>query len=244
VQASTGWSGSRASRECRMGQVCGASPQTGLAASKVRQPVMMLFQGSKLLACIGGHAQDMKAIILTITLVAEVFLGGSLIVTLRMPRFRVWPPPNKRSWQYVYTWGLTLISFAGILALGILDWNSFVLRHWLRFPIGIAIIASSLALFMWAIRTLGLHATQGLGGRLVLQGPYQFTRNPQYVADIALLAGFAILSNSTLALPTCLLGMIWFVLAPFTEEPWLRERFGADYDAYMRKVPRFLSLLG
>ena len=186
----------------------------------------------------------MKTIILTTTLVAEALLGASLVVTLLTPRFRVWPPPKKMSWQYVYTWGLTLISFAGILALGILDWDSFVLRHWLRFPIGIAIIASSLALFMWAIRTLGLHATQGLGGRLVKQGPYRFTRNPQYVADIILLAGFAILSNSVLALFTSLFGMVWFVSAPFTEEPWLRERFGSDYDVYMRKVPRFVSFLG
>ncbi len=182
----------------------------------------------------------MKAMILSATLVAEAFLGGSLVVTLLSPRFRVWPPPKRTSWQYVFTWGLTLVSFAGILALGILDWDSFVLRHWLRFPIGIAIIASSLVLVMWAIRTLGLHASQGLEGRLVEQGPYRFTRNPQYVADIAMLAGFAILSNSILALFTSLLGMAWFVLAPYTEEPWLRERYGADYDVYMRKVPRFL----
>jgi protein-S-isoprenylcysteine O-methyltransferase Ste14 len=97
---------------------------------------------------------------------------------------------------------------------------------------------------MWAIRTLGLHASQGLEGRLVEQGPYRFTRNPQYVADIAMLAGFAILSNSILALFTSLLGMVWFVLAPYTEEPWLRERYGANYDVYMSKVPRFLSFRG
>ena len=186
----------------------------------------------------------MKAVILTTTLVAETLLGGSLVVTLLSPRFRVWPPPKKRSWQYLYTWGLTLISFAGILALGILDWGSFVLRHWIRFPKGISIITNSLVLFIWAIRTLGLHATQGLGGKFVQQGPYRFTRNPQYVADIAMLAGFAILSNSSLAWFTSLLGMVWFILAPFTEEPWLRERFGSEYDVYMRKVPRFLSLHG
>ena len=57
-----------------------------------------------------------------------------------------------------------------------------------------------------------------------------------------MLIGFAILSNSILALPICIFGMVWFALAPFTEEPWLQERFGTDYDAYMRNVPRFLSL--
>lgn len=168
---------------------------------------------------------------------------GSLVLTLLSPRFRIWPPPRKNSWQYVYTWGLTLISLSGILTLGFLDWNSFVFTHWLRLPIGITIIAASIGLAVWGVRTLGVRASEGVGGSLVEQGPYRFTRNPQYVADIALLAGFAILSNSVLALPTGLLAIVWFVLAPFTEEPWLRERFGSDYDVYMRKVPRFVSLL-
>ena len=74
------------------------------------------------------------------------------------------------------------------------------------------------------------------------EGPYRFTRNPQYVADIGMLAGFAILTNSTYAWITCLLGIVWFVLAPFTEEPWLRDQFGVEYDSYIKRVPRFLSL--
>jgi protein-S-isoprenylcysteine O-methyltransferase Ste14 len=186
----------------------------------------------------------METSILLATLVAELLLGGSLVLTLRLPRIRIWPPPRRRSWQYVYTWGLTLVSFAGILALGVLDWNSFVLEHCLRVPIGLGLIVSSIVLAIWAIRTLGLHASQGLGGRLVESGPYSFTRNPQYLADIGMLAGFAVLANSVYLWITCLLGMVWFVLAPFTEEPWLRDRFGEEYDFYMKRVPRFLSFGG
>lgn len=183
----------------------------------------------------------MEKFILTMTLAAEVLLGASLIVTLRIPSLRVWPPPRRNSWQYLFTWGLTIVSFVGILILSILGWDSFVLDHWLRFPIGIGLIASSIVLVIWAIRALGLHASQGLGGRLIQQGPYQITRNPQYVADIGMLAGFAILANSTYAWLTCLLSMAWFILAPFTEEPWLRDEFGLDYDLYRERVPRFIS---
>lgn len=183
----------------------------------------------------------MEEFILTVTLAAEVLLGASLIVTLRIPSLRVWPPPRRNSWQYLFTWGLTIVSFVGILILSILGWDSFVLDHWLRFPIGIGLIASSIVLVIWAIRALGLHASQGLGGRLIQQGPYQITRNPQYVADIGMLAGFAILANSTYAWLTCLLSMAWFILAPFTEEPWLRDEFGLDYDLYRERVPRFIS---
>ena len=186
----------------------------------------------------------METSILFATLVAQLLLGGSLVLTLLVPRIRIWPPPRRRSWQYVYTWGLTLISFAGILALGILDWNSFVLEHCLRVPIGFGLIISSIVLVVWAVRTLGLHASQGLGGTLVEEGPYSFTRNPQYVADIGMLVGFAVLANSIFAWITSLLGMVWFVLAPLTEEPWLRDRFGVEYDLYMNRVPRFLSFRG
>ena len=38
--------------------------------------------------------------------------------------------------------------------------------------------------------------------------------------------------------------VVWFVLAPLTEEPWLRDRFGVKYDLYMNRVPRFLSFRG
>ncbi|MFV1858529.1 MAG: isoprenylcysteine carboxylmethyltransferase family protein [Anaerolineales bacterium] len=184
----------------------------------------------------------MLTYILVVTLVAQALLGGSLIVTLLVPGIRIWPPPGKKSWQYVFTWGLTFVSFGGILALGILDWNSFLFDHWLRFPVGIALIAFGLYLVLWAIRTLGSDASQGLGGGLIREGPYRWTRNPQYVADLAILAGFAVLSNSFLALITGALAAVWFILAPFTEEPWLRDQLGEEYEQYMNQVPRFISI--
>ena len=184
----------------------------------------------------------MKELILTITIMAETFLVASLIVTLVNPSLRVWPPPRRNSWEYFFTWGLTIGSWAGILTLGILDWNSFLLDHWLRFPIGIGLIASSLILVIWAIKTLGFQASQGLGGTFVQQGPYQIIRNPQYLANIIMLGGFWILTNSVYAWFTCFLGMVWFLVAPFTEEPWLQKEFGPDYNLYMEKVPRWILL--
>jgi len=64
------------------------------------------------------------------------------------------------------------------------------------------------------------------------------------VGDILILVGYALVTNSTLTTITALLGMAWFFLAPFTEEPWLRERFGAEYEEYVQRVPRFISLRG
>ena len=182
----------------------------------------------------------MKEWILITTIMAETFLGVYLIVTLISPSIRVWPPSERNSWQYFFTWVLTIVSWAGILILGILDWNSYVFGHWLRFPIGIGLIASSFTLVIWAIKTLGFHASQGLGGKFVQQGPYQIIRNPQYLADIIMLGGFGVIANSVYVWATCIIGMIWFIFAPYTEEPWLQKEFGSDYNLYIEKVPRWL----
>jgi len=36
-------------------------------------------------------------------------------------------------------------------------------------------------------------------------------------------------------------GGLLFLITPFTEEPWIRERFGARYDKYAEQVPRFIG---
>ncbi|NIS78859.1 MAG: hypothetical protein GTO14_01210 [Anaerolineales bacterium] len=176
-----------------------------------------------------------------ITLVSELLLGGSLVLTLLIPKFRAWPPPGRGSWQYLWTWGLTTISFFGVLVLGFLDWNTFVLHHWMRIPLGCLLMFSGLGLIFWGVKTLGVHETQGLVGELATDGPYRFTRNPQYLGDILLIAGYAVLCNSLLVYITGVMGILWFILAPFTEEPWLRRKYGQAYEIYASRVPRFLT---
>lgn len=86
-----------------------------------------------------------------------------------------------------------------------------------------------------------LLAILALEGPFVEEGPYRYSRNPQYVGDIALPAGYILLTNSLALLLTGLLAIGWFALAPFAEEPWLRARFGRAYEEYLEKVPRFLG---
>ena len=61
------------------------------------------------------------------------------------------------------------------------------------------------------------------------------------MGDTLLLAGYALVSNFALATMTCVLGMVWFILAPFAEESWFCERFGSEYDEYMLQVARSMS---
>jgi protein-S-isoprenylcysteine O-methyltransferase Ste14 len=136
------------------------------------------------------------------------------------------------------------MSFLGIIVLVIMDWNSFIYRHWSRFVIAIPMISAGNALAFWGLRTLSLHSTLGLGGELITEGTYRITRNPQYVGDMTVLIGYALMSNSRLTMVSALVGCLCFLLTPFMEEPWLREQFGEEYDEYAQEVPRFLSVRG
>jgi protein-S-isoprenylcysteine O-methyltransferase Ste14 len=176
-----------------------------------------------------------------VTLAAETLLGALLIVSWLDPSRRVWPPPGRASWQFRMVWILTDVAAVGILVVGILDWNSFAMDHWLRLPIAGGLALAGLGLALWGVRTLGMHRSLGLRKALVEAGPYPFTRNPQYVGDIVLLLGWAIACNSLRTWIVAALAAAWFALTPFTEEPWLREQYGAAYDAYRRRVPRFLG---
>jgi protein-S-isoprenylcysteine O-methyltransferase Ste14 len=156
---------------------------------------------------------------------------------------RVWPPPRRDSWQYFYNGVMSFTGLLGVVALGIIDWNSFALHHWVRFLVGGLLMACRF-FALWGYLTIGAHASRGLGGDLVTTGPYRYSRNPQYVGTIPAVLGYAIICNSILALITALLVSGWFVLVPFAEESWCREHLGAAYEEYAAKVPRFVGLRG
>jgi len=88
----------------------------------------------------------------------------------------------------------------------------------------------------------GVRGIMGIGDKLVTTGPYRYTRNPQYLCDSVTVFAFMLFTNSTLAWIIGGLAIVLNILAPFTEEPWLEERFGDAYREYKRTVPRFIDL--
>lgn len=79
---------------------------------------------------------------------------------------------------------------------------------------------------------------------LVTGGIYAHTRNPMYVGNMLILAGLALASNSWLCVGVLIPAYAFVCLAIVTaEERYLRGRFGADFDAYCRDVPRWLPRL-
>ena len=184
-----------------------------------------------------------KEIIFWGVLGSAAIYDSLLIFSIAKPQLRFWPPPPRPSWRHEVTrltGPLGPLSVAGMLALGVLDWDSFVWQHGSRFVVGGLLFLGGGVFAVWGFLSLGVGASQGLGGPLLVAGPYRYSRNPQYLGAVAGLLGYALLCNSTLTLTALVLWSSWYLLAPFAEEPWLREGLGAPYEEYAAKVRRYL----
>lgn len=83
-----------------------------------------------------------------------------------------------------------------------------------------------------------------IGGRkkaeIVDRGPYSISRNPLYVFSFMAAFGMGAQTGSvTIATLFLLIAVAVFFATVKREEAWLRGAFGADYDAYVARTPRF-----
>ena len=75
----------------------------------------------------------------------------------------------------------------------------------------------------------------------VASGPYRWVRNPVAASLAGALLGLAIALSSTGVLLLFVLGLpLAHMQVVLLEEPLLRKRFGASYEAYVRRVPRWI----
>ncbi|MHC4844945.1 MAG: methyltransferase family protein [Planctomycetota bacterium] len=78
----------------------------------------------------------------------------------------------------------------------------------------------------------------------VAVGLYRFVRNPMYVAVGTTVLGEALLyQDANLLLHIGALWMLFHSFVVFYEEPHLRKRFGAEYEDYRARVPRWIPRL-
>jgi protein-S-isoprenylcysteine O-methyltransferase Ste14 len=109
---------------------------------------------------------------------------------------------------------------------------------------GIAL--AGLGLHLWSTVTLGRGERRGAAASTpVTDGPFQYVRNPIYLAGITLLLGVGLLyapwRAMDVGLPLLLL-LYFHVAVVRVEEPELRRRFGAKYEDYCERVPRWLPV--
>lgn len=183
---------------------------------------------------------DLRILILAIGIAAAAYMLGMLFWSIARPDQRTWPPQHATTGIKLRVWTITTAIFAAAFLLGVMDWNSFVWPASLRWSIGLPLIILGNIAVWWGVNKIGYAATSGEASGLKTDGLYARSRNPQYVADIAILIGWGILAASLWALPVLTLGFVVLAIAPFAEEPWLEERYGAAYREYRSKVRRYL----
>jgi protein-S-isoprenylcysteine O-methyltransferase Ste14 len=112
--------------------------------------------------------------------------------------------------------------------------------------LGALLIAIGVALVVW---TVTLVARVGRGtlapwdptSNLVVRGPYRYVRNPMITGVGTILAGEALFFRSWgIASALLVFALVNAIYFPLVEEPGLRRRFGAEYEEYCARVPRWL----
>ncbi|WP_336205428.1 methyltransferase family protein [Nonomuraea sp. LPB2021202275-12-8] len=107
---------------------------------------------------------------------------------------------------------------------------------------GVAVLVHAFARFVG--EGAGTPAPVAPPERLVVGGLYRHVRNPMYVALLAAIIGQAMLfGRPGLLAYAAVVAVPVVAFVRWYEEPALRRRFGADYDAYRAAVPGWLPRL-
>jgi protein-S-isoprenylcysteine O-methyltransferase Ste14 len=181
----------------------------------------------------------MTTVVFTIGAAVAVVLLSLLVATLYHRPLRIWPTPGVGTWQSYVFWplfrGLNVFCFAA----AILDRTPVLdLPTWLR-VIAFALLAASIALFLYSFQILGRDNSYGAQDGLVTGGIYRWSRNPQNAMLILVYGCLAFAADCRSAYVLCAAMMAVYALMVLAEEPWLEAAYGEDYRRYCAQVPRF-----
>jgi protein-S-isoprenylcysteine O-methyltransferase Ste14 len=144
------------------------------------------------------------------------------------------PPP---------AWTIIFIALAAV-ASALYDFRRIIdLMVW---PLGLVLALGGLTLATWAAllfrrERTELQPTSAANAKLVIAGPFTFTRNPMYLGLVLLSLGVAFWVGALpmFAVPVLVLAVANFVHIPF-EEAKMARQFGEAYADYRRKVRRWV----
>jgi protein-S-isoprenylcysteine O-methyltransferase Ste14 len=141
---------------------------------------------------------------------------------------------------------LIFLAVAPGVVAGVVPW---LITHWDgHSPVGLQVVGWILVAAGAAVllQAFGRFVVEGLGTpapvappqKLVVGGLYRYVRNVMYLAVGATIIGQALIFGSwTLVAYAALFFAVVFAFVRLYEEPTLRERFGTEYEEYLRTVP-------
>lgn len=125
-------------------------------------------------------------------------------------------------------------------------WSSIGIPPWLRW-VGVAVVGCWGVLLVWTFQNLGKNLTDTVVTRkdhaFVTSGPYRFVRHPFYLSVALGVFGGSLAMANWFMLLAGVIPLGFLVARTRIEEEKLVERFGVEYQAYMRRVGRFVPRL-
>lgn len=121
-----------------------------------------------------------------------------------------------------------------------LELNGTNIAGWLLVAAGAALY---LVCAFWGFALLGKGTPAPIDPpkRLVVEGPYRIVRNPMYWSVLFVMLGEALAFRSLLlAEVACAFFACAALFVMVYEEPLLSNKFGAEYEAYRKQVPRWI----
>ncbi len=115
------------------------------------------------------------------------------------------------------------------------------------FLIGFVLVLCGVSLRIWSILQIGGSArktSKCKAVRIISWGPFALLRNPIYVANATVFAGFTVLSGLVWAVPAVLLILwVWYDIIVRQEEAFLARTFPAEYGEYKKFANRWIPKL-
>lgn len=134
-----------------------------------------------------------------------------------------------------------IVAFAAPIEIGISTGRSIRCV-----PLAAVLLGLGIFLLCWCVREFyaagcGTLAPWDPPKCLVTSGPYEISRNPMYLSVVTILSGWCVLWGSRILVVYTILFLCGFHLRVlWSEEPWATRQFGALWEAYCRRVPRWV----
>ena len=115
--------------------------------------------------------------------------------------------------------------------------------------LGLGLLVAGAALLLWCVRDFyvagrGTLAPWAPPERLVTVGLYRVSRNPMYLAVLAILVGWALAYHTPRLWGYAgIVAVAFHLRVVLGEEPWLARQHGEQWSAYRARVPRWLGFL-
>ena len=188
------------------------------------------------------------------------YIALVLVITM-LPMLLVWPliHPFIRFWRRlgpaltsVLVWPLLYLGgvalFLARRSLLATDFGT----NYLLVVLGVLLEAASIWLWVPLHRYLSFSTMMGLPElapekyptALITGGIYSRIRHPRYVQVLLFIWGYALIANFPAAYAAAGLWLPGVFIIARLEEKELRDRYGAAYEEYCRRVPRFVPRWG